>query len=197
MLGDGSISLSRPDKGKGKFSMTMDIYSLNYLHHLDNSIYNKFTETKIYPYPNILLPQHKDKKISQYHFKTKTHTLYTTLHSIWYKKDDKLNKFIKIVPVNIKDMFSEISLAYWIMDDGYFDSYGRAKTVILCTESFKEEECILLQSVLEELNIKSTLKIRNKINNRYRIRISKTSMDRVISLVKPYMHKDFLYKLGI
>lgn len=93
-------------------------------------------------------------------------------------------------------MFSELSLAYWIMDDGYFDSYGRAKTIILCTESFTEEECIILQSLLEELEIKSTLKIRNKIKNRYRIRISKTSMDRVISLVLPHMHKDFLYKLG-
>lgn len=54
MLGDGWLSLSRPDKGKGKFSMTMDIYSLNYLHHLDPSIYNQLTETKIYPYPNLL-----------------------------------------------------------------------------------------------------------------------------------------------
>ena len=54
-------------------------------------------------------------------------------------------------------MFSEISLAYWIMDDGYFDSHGRTKTIL----------------------------------------ISKTSLDRVISLVKPYMHVDFLYKLGI
>lgn len=94
-------------------------------------------------------------------------------------------------------MFSEISLAYWIMDDGYFYSYGRTKTVLLCTESFTKEECIILQSLLEKLNIKSTLKVRDKINDRYRIRISKTSMDRVISLVKPYMHKDFLYKLGI
>ena len=70
-------------------------------------------------------------------------------------------------------------------------------TVLLCTESFTKEECIILQSLLEKLNIKSTLKIRDKINNKYRIRISKTSMDRVILLVKPYMHNDFLYKLGI
>ena len=61
-----------------------------------------------------------------------------------------------ILPIGKLELGKEISLAYWIMDDGYFDSYGRAKTVILCTESFKEEECILLQSVLEELNIKST-----------------------------------------
>ena len=84
------------------------------------------------------------------------------------------------------------------MDDGYFDSYGRTKTVLLCTESFSKEDCITLQNLLlNKLNIKSTLKIRDKNNNRYRIRISKTSMEIVISLVKPYMHNDFLYKLGI
>jgi hypothetical protein len=27
------------------------------------------------------------------------------------------------------------------MDDGYFDSYGRTKTILLCTESFTKEEC--------------------------------------------------------
>jgi hypothetical protein len=149
MLGDGSISLNKNNKGEGKYSMTMDVYSLNYLHHLIEIIYSQITNTKFYVYPNILLPQHKGKEITQYHFITQTH------------------------------------------------SYGRAKTVLLCTESFTKEECIILQSLLKKLDIKSTLKIRDKINNRYRIRISKTSLVRVISLVKPYMHKDFLYKLGI
>ena len=197
MLGDGSISLSKKNKGEGRYSITMDVYTLNYLHHLNDKIYSQFTKTKFYAYPNILLPQHRGKEITQYHYNTKTHPLFTALHSLWYKWDVEKNKFIKIVPLNISEMFSEISLAYWIMDDGYFDSYGRTKTVLLCTESFTKEECIILQSLLEKLNIKSTLKVRDKINDRYRIRISKTSMDRVISLVKPYMHKDFLYKLGI
>ena len=177
--------------------MTMDVYSLNYLHYLNDNIYSQFTNTKFYAYPNNLLPQHKGKEVTQYHFTTNTHSLFTALHNLWYKWDNENNKFIKIVPLNISEMFSEISLAYWIMDDGYFDAYGRAKTVILCTESFTKEECIILQSLLEKLNIKSTLKIRDKFNNRYRIRISKTRLDIVISLVKPYMHKDFLYKLGI
>jgi hypothetical protein len=48
------------------------------------------------------------------------------------------------------------------MDDGYFDSHGRTQTVLLCTESFTKEECIILQSVLERLEIKSTLKVRDK-----------------------------------
>jgi len=71
------------------------------------------------------------------------------------------------------------------------------KHFVFCTESITKEECIILQSVLVKFNIKSTLKVRDKVNNKYRIRISKTSMDRVIFLVKPYMHIDFLYKLGI
>jgi hypothetical protein len=38
MLGDDFISLSKNNKGQGKFSMTMDVYSLNYLHHLNQNI---------------------------------------------------------------------------------------------------------------------------------------------------------------
>ena len=56
MLGDGHISLSKNNKTGGKYSMTMDVYSLNYLNHLDQMVYSQFTDTKIYAYPNILLP---------------------------------------------------------------------------------------------------------------------------------------------
>jgi len=82
MLGDGSINLSKTTKGKGKYSMTMDAYSLDYLHHLNENIYSQFTNTKIYAYPNVLLPQHKGKEITQYHFSTRTHPLFTALHSL-------------------------------------------------------------------------------------------------------------------
>jgi hypothetical protein len=142
--------------------MTMDVYSLDYLNHLNDNIYSQFTDVKIHVYLNILLSKHEGKKVTQYHFSTKTHPLFTALHSLWYKWDSVENKFIKIIPVNICEMFSEVSLAYWIMDDGYFDSHGRTQTVLLCTESFTKEECIILQSVLERLEIKSTLKVRDK-----------------------------------
>jgi hypothetical protein len=38
MLGDGSFSLSNFDRGKGKYSMSMDVYSLNYLNSLNKII---------------------------------------------------------------------------------------------------------------------------------------------------------------
>ena len=86
--------------------MTMDVYSLNYLNHLNENIYSKITNTKFYAYPNVLLPQHTGKEITQYHFSTKTHPLYTALHSLWYKWDEDKSKFLKIVPLNISEMFS-------------------------------------------------------------------------------------------
>lgn len=46
MLGDGSISLSKINKSEGKYSMTMDVYSLNYLNYLNENIYSQFTNTK-------------------------------------------------------------------------------------------------------------------------------------------------------
>jgi hypothetical protein len=82
MLGDGSLSVSKSNKGKAKYSMTMDVYSLNYLNHLNQTIYSQITDTKIYPYPNSSLPQHKGKEITHYHLRTKTHPLFTALHEL-------------------------------------------------------------------------------------------------------------------
>ena len=64
----------------------------------------------------------------------------TCLHELWYKWEPTQNKFIKIVPNCIELMFSPKFLAHWIMDDGYFDNYGRTQTIILCTESVTKEE---------------------------------------------------------
>jgi hypothetical protein len=202
MLGDGSIQVSKTSKnkqilGEAKYCITMDAFSLNYLKFLYDNIYQQFGTLKIYPYPNINLPKHAGKVIKQYSFYTKSLPFFTCLHSKWYKWDKNKHKYIKIIPSNISKLFSEISLAYWIMDDGYFDSHGRTKTILLCTESFSKTECIFLQSLLSNLGIKTTLKIRDKENDRYRIRFSKTSISLVKELVMPYMHKDFLYKLGI
>lgn len=38
-------------------------------------------------------------------------------------------------------MFSALTLAIWIMDDGYFDGHGRTQTLLL--ECFTKAECEL------------------------------------------------------
>lgn len=91
-------------------------------------------------------------------------------------------------------MFSGISLAHWIIQDGSFDNHSRTQTIILCTTM---AECLILKNVLTESGIISTLKIRNKDKNTYRIRISKKSIPRVRELVMLHMHPSYLYKLGL
>ena len=94
-------------------------------------------------------------------------------------------------------MFSPESLAHWIIEDGYFDAYGRVQTILLCTESFTLDECKLLQEVLLGLGIVTTLKVRNSAKGTHRIRVSKKSMPLLRELVTPHMHYDFMYKLGL
>lgn len=177
MLEDGSISRAskkylKSSKKNARYAMTMDKYSYNYLSWLFNNIFSVFSSSSLNTYANTELPQHKGKAVTQYTFYTQSLPIFTRLHSLWYNYDSRLGIYIKIVPLCIKEIFSSVSLAHWIIQDGYFDAHGRTQTIILCTESFTKTECVLLQEVLKNMGIKSTLKIRNKEKDTYRIRIS-------------------------
>ena len=87
MLGDGSIRSSKSPlknklSGKAKYGMTMDTYSLNYLNHLYENIYRQFSSSVIYPYPNIMLPQHLGKTVTQYSL-VHVHFLYFLVFTIY------------------------------------------------------------------------------------------------------------------
>lgn len=45
MLDDGSVSLSKVNKGEGKYAMIFKVNSLIYLQHLNEDIYSQFTNT--------------------------------------------------------------------------------------------------------------------------------------------------------
>ena len=109
LLGDGYLLLNykiNPLKSNNfrnaKFGMTQDIYSLDYLQNLYDSVYKQFSSSGLNPYPNTFLPQHKGKTVTHYSFKTKSLPLFNCLHNMWYENK---NKYIKIVPLNISEMF--------------------------------------------------------------------------------------------
>jgi hypothetical protein len=52
----------------------------------------------------------------------------------------------KCIPLNIGEILTPLSLAYWIADDGGWNKIN--KHVVLCTESFTSEEVELLINVL-------------------------------------------------
>lgn len=200
MLGDGSIGYATGRNDKlgtyARYSMTMISSSLPYIQLLFDVVYGQYCGTGLLPYPNIDLIQHQGKAVTQYYFATLSSPLFSAIHSMWYRLDQANGKYIKIVPTMIADMLTPLALAHWIMEDGYFDGYGRAQTIILCTESFTRAECALLQGALLRLAIASTLKVRNATKGTYRIRFSKKSMPLLRELVTPHMHPIFMYKLG-
>lgn len=103
----------------------------------------------------------------------------------------------KIVPLNIEELLTARGLAHWIMGDGfYMTSSG---VIVLCTESFTKEEInILIAALNNKFGIKATLnkRVLSTGLNGWRIRISKKSMEKVTTIVDPYIIPEFRYKLG-
>jgi hypothetical protein len=70
-----------------------------------------------------------------------------------------------MVPINIFNLLTPLSLAYWIADDGSWNKVS--KYVILCTDSYTLEEILKL---IEVLNTKFNLRCyKVKCGNAFRI----------------------------
>lgn len=97
---------------------------------------------------------------------------------------------VKRVPLNIGELLTPVSLAYWAMDDGC----KLKKNFVLCTDSYSFSEVELLIKVLKDnFDLNCTYLIRNE--DQYRIYIKSDSMDKFRSLVTSHFHESMLYKL--
>ena len=151
-------------------------------------MFHLFRCSNLTPYPNPSLPQHKEKEIQQYSFCTANLPFFTILHGLWYKWS--LEKYIKVVPKNIYSRKSTtLDYSRWIL--------WWAGTYENCTSLYWIfHECFLLQQVILNFQLKSSLKIRDKQRQTYRIRISKTSINQLQSILLPIIPAEFHYKLG-
>ena len=200
MLGDGNIQNPNSNKrksGNWRMSFTFKQAVLPFMNWLKFEILTDLaTPAKPTGYPK--------NNATQYWFSLKSCQLFTVLGKVWYVMDG-LNalkvdgKVVKILPHKdlLQQFFSAVTLAYWIMGDGYWD-----KTVILCSENFTENEVRILIALLkDQLGLIATPKRRILKDGsvRYRIRFSMkhSNLQLLRQLVKPYMHESMLYKLGL
>lgn len=80
------------------------------------------------------------KVYSYVQFRTISLPCFNELYNLFYHEGKK------VVPLNIAELFTPLSLAYWLSDDGSFiKSHG---SIILCTDGFTHAEVVLLASVL-------------------------------------------------
>lgn len=131
-----------------------------------------------------------DKRTGAIHtalwFNTITLPCFNYFHDMFYVNG------VKVLPSNIMAMLTPVSLAFLIMDDGYF--HTRDKYMGLCTDSFTHSDVCILMEVLET-KFGLSCRIEKKGSN-YRIIIKSISMNTLRDLVRPHMHPSFNYKLG-
>lgn len=118
-----------------------------------------------------------------YRFTTRSLPEITKLYQKFYRNGRK----------NIpKDLFlNPLVMAVWFMDDGS-KSY---KTVYLNTQQFaKNSQLFLINILKKQWNIEAML---NKDKEYYRIRIFSSSIKKFLKIIRPYILKQFYYKLPL
>lgn len=132
------------------------------------------------------------EKYNQHYFYTQARTDIGNFYQKFYPDG------IKIVPKDIGDLLTPLSLAIWYQDDGTLDKRAKYhRNAMFATYCFSYEECELLAEALwNKFQIKASVcksHMRGKMY--YRLYIWSKSMDRFIEIIKPYIHPSFEYKI--
>lgn len=97
-------------------------------------------------------------------------------------------------PINIVNQINDISLAFWIMDDGYL---SKNNYYILSTQSFNKDEIfVLIKALSEKFSIFGKILKQNKNNKEmYKIRFTIPDSEKIAKLISPYIIPLMQYKL--
>ena len=140
--------------------------------------------------PRIIKAFHKKemKTYERFHFSTYSNGVFQEWRDLFYK--DR----IKIIPENIKEIFtSPLSLAVWMMDDGY--KRNDCNALRLNTDLFQyEEQKILVDCLKENFDVDSTI---HKKGNTYNIYIPERASKKFCEIIKPYFINSLLYKVSL
>jgi len=129
----------------------------------------------------------KDRKRNincvSWYFHTLTSKELGKLHLLFYRKNRK------ILPDNLCNLLTPISLAVWTMDDGDNDK----DSIRYNTQSFSyKDQKSLIKLLKEKYQLESNL---NKDRNNYRLRIKKSSKNKLIKLINPFIISSMKYKI--
>jgi len=178
IISDGWLQINKVGNTRFFFKQSMD--KLEYFFY----IFNKLSHyCSIYPYlTQTTLNSKIFKGIS---FTTRTYPCFTELYQMFY------NKNIKIVPLNLYELLTYESLAYWIMGDGTKAHKG----LVLQTQSFTVKEVVFIINILiYKFNLKCSIHMQR---NQPTIYISSKSMTKIQPYIIPYICNSMRYKLYI
>lgn len=191
ILGDGSIA--KLGNGAKNHRMTFGHCSkqLGYLKWKNQFLINLDLATSTITKVVAKSPRYKEGFCESFHFKSRSHPIFSRFRELYYKDSKHLNK------EDISSM-DEFALAIWYMDDGnIWRRKRRSDCISLNTQTFAKEDVIFLINLLyDKWNFISTY---NKSDNT--IRVSTKSCQDLLNIIEPYKvecmnYKWVLYKLG-
>lgn len=120
--------------------------------------------------------------------------LFVPYYSKFYEFNEDLNKFTKIVPLDINEFMDPIVLAYLIMTDGNFDK-GRNR-VRIYTNSYSKEDVIRLALIIKDKFDIYTGVLHDR-NNQWNLTIGAKNLELLRSIVNPHFHPSMRYRIGL
>ena len=102
----------------------------------------------------------------------------------------------KVIPSNIADFLSPVSVGAWFCSDGGRRDYGsnEGKAVQFHTQGFTKKDCETLVSALKS-NYEWEVDLKLDYEDKYYIQIEASSFDSFKSIVSPYILDHFLERL--
>jgi len=124
-----------------------------------------------------------DENYHSWYFHTRTFSEFKDLYKRFYSNGRK------ILPKDIPNLLTPITLAVWVMDDGCYDK----GTVILNTQNFSLRENKILQKIFKR-KFNLILKI-NKDRDGWRLRLNRHDFPRLRDLINSYIIPSMRYKI--
>jgi hypothetical protein len=188
MLGDGSLYRSSPTANV-RFEMSL---GQNY-EEFALELGELFKDYMNNPVKSLEI-KGKTKSYINFRLKTKSLPVFVPYYDMFYLFNKDLNKFVKIVPINIEDLMNPIVLAYLIMTDGNFDK-GRNRVRIYTNSYSKEEVESLASSINNNLGIYTG--VLHDRNNQFILTIGAKYLDLLRKTVSNHFHTSMLYRIGL
>lgn len=185
LLGDAHIE-RRSSTGNSRLKYAQTAVAHKEYFNRVLKIFKSFCTSGYKPQSKLIFNKITNKSYSAISFTTMQLPCFNEFSNLFYV----LN--VKIVPDNIYELLTPRGLAFWIMDDGSVHGGGLHLNVY----GFSNKDVDKLMFTLQDkFNLKCSIHYHRA--KKPRIYIFKESMECLISLTKPFMVQDMLYKLGL
>lgn len=191
LLGDANMQTFSKTGKTWRVRLLQGEINLEYLRHL-RTILDEFTNMEIASNHEV---RANGKEYRKWFFNTLSFEQFAELGNSFYPLISGSTSRVKVLPAQLEDWITEVSLVYWFMDDGSKKWGNKVISIRFCTDSYTEQE---VDRLIEILYLKFNLQCtKNRDDKGWRIYVSTVSYDRAYSLIYPLLHSSMLYKFPI